>query len=1561
MKRSFFFYCLLACLLTAGSRAMAQEDEPLTFGVISDIHFGNGAGEGPLVKVPRALRNLTSQGRLDVLAVVGDLANSGAAEEYEQLVSVFKDEANFANPVGKLLFMMGNHDHFNSDGRAHYQQGLGAFSADGGDYPFHTYTVVKGYPFITISMMSGDSNDTSSAAAGTAAYSADVVAQLEEWLARAASECPGKPIFVFTHVPPRWTVYGSWPEVETGGAWGMQVLNPVLNKYPQAVVFAGHSHYPLGDPRSIHQGVNPESPRQNYYTVINTASTTYSEINPGAVDAGIHPAGYDNVTEGMVLTELPNGDIEIRRFDTTRDVEIGAADRWVLKAPFDGSMFQYGDKRDADDNPDGRPLRNGGNAPAFTTSAELTVEASPFSAELIIPQATDDECVFRYRVRVSRGGLVVMERFLFSQFYLNTDMPKTLNLSLKPLEDKTKYTVEVVAMDSYDNMSAPLTATFTTPSGSGISDAAPDAHWTFSDPDDLLKVEKGNFLLQPISVGNKSVKVVNSLDEVGITSTKDEIGEDGAVFIPKEAGFKLVRPDGSQTTKDYTIMLYMKVKDAYPYNALFQTNAGNTNDGDLFISKHQVGINVNGLGYHGEIEDDTWHRFFILNRDGDFCVYVDGHLVSHTSSQGCWEIDPWGCYLFCDEDGEMNDTYLSEAAFWEYGITTAQVEDLSGIEPEDPNVPFLTVVTSSVKVVDNLDFTVTVSTNVPFTFTLPDWIEAIDTVPFAGERAYAFRAKPMAKPGKRTGYIIIEAVGVDPSEGLEPCEVEVEQTYVGDEVPEPIGRWTFNDPFDLMHGVGESAICAAFKGELGPETTDDPASAGIVPIAGPTEENGAIRVPADAYLWLSANTDAETLSSFTLMFDIRPADTKGYKALFQNDITNHEDAGLFFKNNQVGRGGASDNLGYVGNFDPERWYRLLFVVQDSYARLYVDGEKISESPASHNYWNLLGDALLFADNDGEEGTVELAELRLWDYPLSDKLARKLSDVYSDIERLFVVQTTPIRLVDETDFSITVNANVPVTFTLPDWVEAVDIEPFVGEKAYTFRALPMEEEGRRSDIIVVEADFFDMQEIEITQIKLGDSMPEAWGRWTFDDPSALLKGEGEAALRAATLADGIIQPADDPAAAGLKAIEGPLAGNGAISVPADACLWLTSNLGIDQLRDFSILYDIRPSALNGWNGLYLNDVNNKSDAALFIKNGLVGSGQSGLSYHGDVVAGKWHRILFVVRGGYATVYLDGEKMGQSTSAYAGWTLLPDVLLLMDNDGETKDNDVAEIRFWDVPLNDAQALELGGVEQNWEDEPFVDPVSIWTFDNPADPLAGTGTATLRGAVKGSSGPELVTDLTAAGFKAISGTSEGDGALTVPVDCYLQFARSGGGDLNTFSFLMDIRPKSLNGFNAIFQSHVNNDDDGSLYTSGKMIGINISGLGYGGSLVEGQWHRIVFVVNENCMSVFIDGTKVLATFTPNADKWILHDVAWLFCDDNGEEGTVDVAELRYWDVALTSAQIKSLAGAGFDTSVAPPLTDDVHKASPAWYDLSGRRLSTTPTAKGLYIVDGNKVLIR
>ena len=442
------------------------DPDRLTFAVISDIHFGNDVAEGPMVKVPQALKNITSYGKLDAMVVVGDLTDHGEVEEYEQFVETFTDSTLFTNPVDSFYFVMGNHDNYHVDGHAHFQDGLKHFN-QGEPYPLHNYQVIKGYPFIMVSTLNGCNNDIAHRADGTNAYPPKTVQWLEETMAKASQECPGKPIFVFTHIPPRWTCYSTWVEYENGLAWCMQVLNRVFNEYPQTIVFAGHSHYPVGDPRSIHQGANPESEYKNYYTVINTGSTTYAEIHPNAVEgdaSGVHPDGFAYVTEGLIVTEYTNGDIEVRRYDTYRNEEIAADKRWVIKAPFDGSQFTYADVRDADDNPLNKELYAGGNSPEFAENAELTLAASAYSVKVTFPQASDDDCVFRYVINVFdvKSGLPVTNASIFSRFYLNSEMPDELTHIISGLNSETEYRVVVKAYDSYDNESTPLMASFTT-------------------------------------------------------------------------------------------------------------------------------------------------------------------------------------------------------------------------------------------------------------------------------------------------------------------------------------------------------------------------------------------------------------------------------------------------------------------------------------------------------------------------------------------------------------------------------------------------------------------------------------------------------------------------------------------------------------------------------------------------------------------------------------------------------------------------------------------------------------------------------------------------------------------------------------------------------------------------------------------------------------------------------------------------------------------------------------------------------------------------------------------
>ena len=72
MRKKIFSVFLTMLVSMIGINAWAQENDRLTFGVISDVHFENNVGEGAMVKVPKALKNLTSHKALDAMYVSQD-------------------------------------------------------------------------------------------------------------------------------------------------------------------------------------------------------------------------------------------------------------------------------------------------------------------------------------------------------------------------------------------------------------------------------------------------------------------------------------------------------------------------------------------------------------------------------------------------------------------------------------------------------------------------------------------------------------------------------------------------------------------------------------------------------------------------------------------------------------------------------------------------------------------------------------------------------------------------------------------------------------------------------------------------------------------------------------------------------------------------------------------------------------------------------------------------------------------------------------------------------------------------------------------------------------------------------------------------------------------------------------------------------------------------------------------------------------------------------------------------------------------------------------------------
>ncbi|GHT10837.1 hypothetical protein FACS1894170_03610 [Planctomycetales bacterium] len=397
-------------LSLVGDTSAAANPSLPRFAVISDTHFENNRGEGARVKVPKTLKNLLSKvPQVDAIFIAGDLTNGGKATEYDMLAATFNDK-NLVPKTVAVYYLLGNHDLHDPKGKEYFQDKL--------KQPFHQYIDIKGYPFITISMNIADCQSPHS-------YDHTARQFLAEKMEYAAQKYPGKPIFVFFHMPPQDTCYGSL-------GWGTTLFLPTLEKYPQAVVFAGHSHESIADPRSIFQ---------DKFTSVNDGSVTYGALEPAeALDVvKFHPENNEFVTEGLIVGILPNGNVEIERWDTYRNEEI--LPKWTVEAPFDGSRFTYKNRKDT-------------VAPVFPDGAKPKITILEKSIDVTFPQAKDNDVVHHYLVEILDGDKVVKTFTKFSQYYLNSDMPKELSVKFAGLTGSL--VAAVTALDSYGNQSEPI-------------------------------------------------------------------------------------------------------------------------------------------------------------------------------------------------------------------------------------------------------------------------------------------------------------------------------------------------------------------------------------------------------------------------------------------------------------------------------------------------------------------------------------------------------------------------------------------------------------------------------------------------------------------------------------------------------------------------------------------------------------------------------------------------------------------------------------------------------------------------------------------------------------------------------------------------------------------------------------------------------------------------------------------------------------------------------------------------------------------------------------------------
>ena len=211
----------------------------------------------------------------------------------------------------------------------------------------------------------------------------------------------------------------------------------------------------------------------------------------------------------------------------------------------------------------------------------------------------------------------------------------------------------------------------------------PTAQWDFNNADDLMAPDKGSLTMSPAVLGAKSITLTDIVG-AGITQTNGPADGNKAIYIPATSALKVSRADGAEPSQAYTLLMDIMVPDANPFNGLFQTDEANSNDGDLFTNSNKIGIGSFGNGgYFGSIQNNKWYRVVLIYRDGKNILYVNGEKLveANPDNNDRFKIQPFGFYLFCDEDSEKQDNYVSRISFWEAPLTDAQVSELGRVIP----------------------------------------------------------------------------------------------------------------------------------------------------------------------------------------------------------------------------------------------------------------------------------------------------------------------------------------------------------------------------------------------------------------------------------------------------------------------------------------------------------------------------------------------------------------------------------------------------------------------------------------------------------------------------------------------------------------------------------------------------------------------------------------------------------------------------------------------------------------------------------------------------------------
>ncbi len=268
--------------LNVGENLKLSESKYLfTFNALTDLHIQNkNASAIYNSHLKMALRNIYNSDSKGIF-VAGDLINMSAESDYLFYKNILEEEKN--DNAKNIYYALGNHEYMYQN---NIVDAIDLFKREL-NLENHYYSIeLEEHKFIMLG-----SDDISS----LGKMNNIQIQWLKEELAKTDKN---KPTFIFLHQPLKDTVSGSletlFGQLDHGFGSCRDTLRDILKKYPNAILFSGHSHYTLEEYQSVLYG------NGNDASFVHCGSMSY--LNGfGVEDLGGAEGYYVEVYEDYIL------------------------------------------------------------------------------------------------------------------------------------------------------------------------------------------------------------------------------------------------------------------------------------------------------------------------------------------------------------------------------------------------------------------------------------------------------------------------------------------------------------------------------------------------------------------------------------------------------------------------------------------------------------------------------------------------------------------------------------------------------------------------------------------------------------------------------------------------------------------------------------------------------------------------------------------------------------------------------------------------------------------------------------------------------------------------------------------------------------------------------------------------------------------------------------------------------------------------------------------------------------------------------------------------------------